>query len=201
MKKTLAAIAAALAIGGCTPTAVATADTSCPDSVTLYANGYRGSGGNISTPGGIFPWEAGGYNAGQSIGAANAIAAADTAAAQCPESQIKLVGYSYGAAVVHTATETIDTRDYADRVHVRLYGNPRHQGGIEDTLQGLSFAGLSFRGAGITPQNVGSFESICNPRDGICDFPHPVRNLIRSIDHVAGYFTGAHYYPELANEL
>lgn len=197
MKKLLVA---ALVGAGLLAAPAANATTGCEDTVTLYANGWRGTGGNIPTPGGIFPWEAGGYDAGQGVGAANTVALADKVARECPDSQIQLTGFSYGAAIVHTAVEEIDTRDYADRVHVNLYGNPRHPGGIEDTLNGLSVAGISFRGAGVQPENVASFESNCNPRDGICDFPHPLRKPIQTIDHIAGYLTGAHYYEELFGE-
>lgn len=155
-----------------------------------YNSTYQGS---VTTPGGIFPWENGGYNHGQRIGAENLVAFADDYFAGDQQEDLTIVGYSYGAAIVHTALETIDTRPYAGRVHVRLYGNPRHPGGVEDNFYGSFTLGIHFRGAGITPQNLGSFVDECNPRDAICDFPGWLRP-ITTLDHIVGYFTGAHRY-------
>lgn len=193
MKKLIAAtVAAALVLGACTPTATAN---------TVFMPGYPETHiGDVSTPGGIFPWENGGYNLGQRIGAENLVRYVDDYFDGGNVEPITLVGYSYGAAIVHTALETIDTRPYADKVHVRLYGNPRHPGGIEDNLHGVYVMGIHFRGAGIRPQNLGSFEDHCNPRDAICDFPG-WRKPFTTLDHIVGYFTGAHRYPEVKWEL
>lgn len=185
MKKVFAAVAAALVIGSCAPAASAE---------TLYVPGYpEAHTGDVVTPGGIFPWENGGYNLGQRVGAENLVERVDSYFASGNVGPLTLVGYSYGAAVVHTALETIDTRPYAGNVHVRLYGNPRHPGGIEDNLHGVYIMGIQFRGAGIQPQNLGSFSDECNPRDAICDFPGLLRP-VTTLSHVIGYFTGAHRY-------
>lgn len=149
----------------------------------------------VYTPGGIFPWDNKGFNHGQAVGAANVIDAVDTFAEACPEGEIHLSGYSYGAAIVHTAVEHIDSQPYAPRVHVELRGNPRHAGGVEDMFAGSTvFPGITFRGAGAIPENVATFEDRCNKRDGICNLP---RLLADPVGHVAGsvgYLTGAHRY-------
>ena len=149
----------------------------------------------VDTPGGIAPWDAGGYTHGQQVGAANMIEAVDTYAAACPDAEIRLHGYSYGAAIVHTAVETIDQRDYAPRVHVELKGNPRRPGGVEDTWSWLPpIAGIDFRGAGATPQNVATFEDKCNVgADYVCSAPHPI-DIIGSVSGSIGYGTGGHSY-------
>lgn len=196
MKRLIAAIAAGAAIFAA-PVAHAETPTECP---TLYSAGYKGQSIGLPDPGGIFPWE-GTYQHEQARLAAETVAAVDAYAESCPGADINIVGYSYGAAVVHTALEEINTRPYANRVHVNLYGNPRRDGGIEDTLSGIPLTGIVFRGPGINPENIGSFQDTCNPRDGICDFPHPLRHLIKSVDHVIGYFTGAHHYPDLIKEI
>lgn len=185
VKKTIAAATAALVL-------ISTAPAVSAD--TVYMPGYPATdGAAVHTPGGIFPWESGGYNRGQRIGAENLVAYADAHFAKAEQEELTLVGYSYGAAIVHTAIETIDTRPYAGKVHVRLYGNPRHRGGIEDNLHGVYIMGIHFRGAGDVPQNLGSFSDECNPRDVICDFPGWLRP-ITALDHIVGYFTGAHRY-------
>lgn len=148
----------------------------------------------IETPGGIFSSQNGGFNKGQEIGAANLVAAVDAYAAQCPDSAIFIRGHSYGAAIVHTALETIDKRDYAPRVIVELTGNPRNPGGIEDTFSGSASLGIEFRGEGITPENVLDFVSKCNERDGICNLPSLSSDSSGFSSGVLGYFTGAHRY-------
>lgn len=189
-------LAVATAVGaGLLVAPVAQADTNCSVPIIIYTGGYPGSPGNVATPGGIFPWDNGGFDHGQTVGAANAVAMADAAAADCPDAPIYLVGHSYGAAIMHTALETIDKREYAGRVHVVLTGNPRHPGGVEDTLEGLSSIGITFRGEGIKPENIGFFEDTCNPRDGICDFPGSSQPVTTSVN-IWGYLTGAHRYPK-----
>ena len=188
MKRLIAAVVAAGAVIAAAPVAQATEPVECP---TFFSAGYRAESYGLPNPGSILN-----YNADQTRIAAETVKQVDAYSEVCDE--IKIVGYSYGAAVVHTALETIDTRPYAGKVHVTLYGNPRHPGGIED-FNLTSIPGVGFRGAGINPQNLGSFEDHCNPRDGICDFPY--WNPIKSIDHIIGYFTGAHYYPDLIKEF
>lgn len=149
----------------------------------------------VYTPGGIFPWERGGFNHGQAVGAANVIAAVDEFAARCPGAPVALYGYSYGAAVVSTAVETIDTRPYAGQVSVHLTGNPRHPGGIEDTYRGWIFPGVYLRGAARTPVNVASFTDRCNyGRDIICDAPHFLRDPLGVLAGVGGYLGQGHTY-------
>ena len=180
---------------------IASAETAC-EGGAFAVGGYPKTGRvpdgyqAVDTPGGIFPWEGrGGYNHGQQVGAANMIEAVDTYAAQCPDAEIRLHGYSYGAAIVHTAVETIDQRDYAPRVHVELAGNPRRPGGVEDTWSWVALPGIAFRGAGITPQHVASFEDRCNVgRDYVCSAPHPI-DIVGSVSGSIGYGTGGHSYP------
>lgn len=144
---------------------------------------------SVYTPGGIFPWESGGFNHGQAVGAANVVSAVDEFAARCPGARIDLFGHSYGAAVVHTSLEVIDSRPYARNVHVYLTGNPRHPGGVEDTWRWMTLPGINFRGPGIQPRNVASFVDVCNARDFICDAP-PIFDPLRALDHMAGYAVG-----------
>lgn len=146
----------------------------------------------IYTPGGIFPWENGGYDHGQTVGAANLVEAVEAHAYRCPDSSVNLFGHSYGAAIVHTAVGHIDAQPYAPRVNVVLTGNPRHPGGVEDTWSWINLPGFTMRGAGIRPQNLGSWSDRCQPRDPICDMPG---NVIGDIDHMVGYlFQGTHSY-------
>lgn len=146
------------------------------------------------TPGGIFSHQSGGYNKGQREGADNLVASVDRFAEECPSSPIHLYGHSYGAAIVHTALETIDQREYAPRVTVTLTGNPRNPGGIEDTYEGSSLPGITFRGDGVIPENILGFESTCNKRDGVCDMPALSSDSLGHGSAVLGYFTGAHRY-------
>ena len=187
MKRLIAAVVAAGMVTA-VPVAQATEPVECP---TFFSAGYQEASHGLPNPGTIIN-----YHADQTRLAADTVRQVDIYAGICDE--IKIVGYSYGAAVVHTALETIDTRPYAGKVHVTLFGNPRHPGGIED-FNLTDVPGIGFRGAGITPQNLGSFEDHCNHRDGICDFPFwfPVT----TVDHIIGYFTGAHHYPDLAKEI
>lgn len=150
----------------------------------------------VPTPGGIFPWDAGGFNHGQTVGAANVVAVVDEYAASCG-GPIRIRGYSYGAAIVHTALETIDQRPYAPRAHVELAGNPRRPGGIEDRWQWLPpILGVDFRGAGIAPKHVASFSDRCHRwNDYVCHAPHPL-NIAGGVSGSIGYgSTGGHYYP------
>lgn len=189
-------IAAPLLAAGLISTPVASAtpvDCSTGYAVGGYPKSNLVPGGftAVPTPGGIFPHENGGYDHGQRVGTANLIDAVDNHAANCG-GPINLFGHSYGAAIVHTALETIDTRNYAGRVHVTLTGNPRHPGGIEQTWSWIKLPGFTMRGPGIRPQNLGSFSDRCNPRDAICDMPG---NVIGDIDHWIGYaFQGTHRY-------
>ena len=148
----------------------------------------------IETPGGIFFWQKGGYTKGQTTGAENLVKAVDAYAAACPEAPIFIRGHSYGAAIVHTALETIDKRPYASRVTVNVTGNPRNPGGIEDLFSGSASLGVQFRGEGIIPENVLGFESECNKNDGICDLPPMSTNSLGFGSGIIGYFTGAHRY-------
>lgn len=153
----------------------------------LVPDGYQ----YVPTPGGIFPHENRGYAHGQAVGAQNLIATVDEYAARC-DGPIAIFGHSYGAAIVDTATLTLDGRLYAKRVHVHVTGSPRHPGGIEDSWRGLP--GFGFRGPVHPPANMGSYRSECNPRDAICDMP-PWWNPIGTVDHWIGYaFGGTHNY-------
>lgn len=145
----------------------------------------------VPTPGGIWPWESGGYSHGQTVGTQNLIAAVDEYAARCG-GPIRIFGHSYGAGIVDTATLTLDHRPYAHRVHVHVTGSPRHPGGIEDAWRGLP--GFGFRGPVHPPANLGSYVSECNPRDAICSLS-PWWNPIVAVDHWIGYaFQGTHHY-------
>lgn len=153
----------------------------------IVPDGYQ----YVPTPGGIWPHENRGYAYGQSVGANNLIAAVDDYAKRCP-GPIRVFGHSYGAAIVDTATLTLDQRPYAYRVHVHVTGSPRHPGGIEDAWRGLP--GFGFRGSVPAPANLGSYRSDCNPRDAICSLS-PWWNPIVAVDHWIGYaFQGTHNY-------
>lgn len=186
---------------GCAPAAVAQEQsTSCEDAFLAVggypmANTVPAGWTSVYTPGGIFPWEASTYNVGQDVGAANFVAAADAHFAECPDTQLYAQGHSYGAGVVHVAAMTLNERPYANQVHVYVTGNPRHPGGVDDTWQGFTLLpGITFRGALPVPQNLGSFEDVCHPRDGICSMP-PWWQPLKMLDHFIGYMTGAHSYP------
>lgn len=149
----------------------------------------------IPSPGGVFPWENGGYNHGQDTGAANGEALIDKFAEACPDAEILVKGHSYGAGVVHILATKLDGKDYADRVRVYLTGNPRHPGGVDDTWQGFTLMpGVTFRGALPVPQNLASFVDVCNPYDAICAMP-PWYAPFDVAQAVFGYLFGAHSYP------
>ena len=199
------AVAAALCAWLIQPTLAngqpAPAAGACPDIGRYAVGGYPQVGivpagyTPVHTPGGIFPWERSTFNHGQAVGAANVIAAVDAFTARCPGVPVDLYGYSYGAAVVHTAVETLDTRPYAGQVSVQLYGNPRHPGGIEDTYRGWIFPGVYLRGAARTPVNVASFTDRCNyGRDIICDAPHFLRDPLGALAGIGGYLGSGHTY-------
>lgn len=182
--------------------AIAKAD-GCPDRVTFYAAGYPDAASTtappgtipITSPGGIFPWESGGYDHGQQVGAANTVAMVDDMAARCPDTRITIRGHSYGAAIVHTAVATIDQRPYAGRVTAHLTGDPRRPGGIEDTYRGLSVAGITMRGAGITPTHLAGYTNDCHDNDLICSAPNIVWDPLGFGRNMVGYLVGAHRYP------
>lgn len=157
----------------------------------LVPDGYTYTG----TPGGLFGHENGGYNYGQTVGAHNLVVAVDAHAAAC-DGPIHVYGHSYGAGVVHTAVETLDTRHYAKRVHVHLTGNPRHPGGIEDSYRGWTFLpGITMRGAGHQPGNLGSFTDVCNyGRDYVCDAPRLIADPVGFFSGIFGYFGSGHSY-------
>lgn len=156
----------------------------------LVPDGYT----YVPTPGGIFGHERGGYNYGQTVGAANLVQALDDYTARCP-GPVHVFGHSYGAGVVHTAVETIDQRWYANRVHVHVTGNPRRPGGIEDTYAGWTILpGITFRGAGVEPRNLGSWRDDCNPNDGICRLPWLLSDPVGYAQGIVGYLTGSHRY-------
>ena len=143
----------------------------------------------VPTPGGIWPWESGGYAHGQSVGTANLIAAVDDYAQRCP-GPILVFGHSYGAAIVDTATLTLDHRPYAYRVHVHVTGSPRHPGGIESTYQWVP----GFRGSVPAPQRLGSYRTDCNVgRDIICHAPHPL-DVVGNVNSILGYLGTGHSY-------
>lgn len=151
----------------------------------LVPDGYQ----YVPTPGGIFPWENGGYGHGQAVGAANLVQAVDRHAATC-DGPITIFGHSYGAAIVDTATLTLDHRPYAHRVHVHVTGSPRKPGGVEDTHQWAP----GFRGAVHPPANLGSYRSDCNiGRDIICHAPWP-GDVIGNVNGVLGYLGSGHSY-------
>lgn len=181
----------------------AAAQTVCKPTVVLYAAGYPDPASTTAPPGvigipsngGIFPWEQGGYDVGQATGAANTVALMDQVAHDCPGSQIRLAGHSYGAAYVHTALATIDQRPYAYRVHVYLTGDPRRIGGIEDTFAGVSAFGITMRGHGIIPSHVASYENVCHVGlDIICSATPPWINPLATINEIGGYLSGSHVY-------
>lgn len=202
MARSLALLTAGLAAVAVAVAPVASAQTTGVDCTKNHftAGGYPAThvvpAGHVAipTPGGIFPWERGGYDVGQRQGAANAVSLLDAFAASCPAAEIHLTGHSYGAGIVATAAETIDARPYAGRVHVSLTGNPRRVGGIEDSIRGPVFPGITFRGAARVPVNVASYTDVCNPRDGICNLPPLLRNPVGFFNGIIGYFTGAHRY-------
>lgn len=151
----------------------------------LVPDGYQ----YVETPGGIWPWEAGGYAHGQTVGAANLIATVDEYAARC-DGPIHVFGHSYGAAIVDTATLTLDRRPYAYRLHVHVTGSPRHPGGIESTYQWVP----GFRGSVPAPQNVGSYRTECNiGRDIICYAPWPL-DVVGNVNSILGYLGSGHVY-------
>lgn len=194
MFRLLAAILLAVALA---PAALARADTCGPGlfavggypATELVPPGYL----YVPTPGGIFSHE-GGYQHGQRLGAANLVAAVDAHAAQCP-GPILIHGHSYGAAIVHTAMETIDTRDYAPRVSAHVTGNPRRAGGIEDTWAGSTIApGATMRGAGTIPERS-LWRDDCNEgRDYVCHAPMSHEDPAGSIGGATGYLGSGHRY-------
>lgn len=203
IRKTATLIASAALAAATLAAPTAAAQELCPETGRFAVGGYPRTGivpdgfETVYTPGGIFPWESGGYNHGQNVGAANLVDTVDDFAARC-SGAIELRGHSYGAGVVSTAVETIGDRDYAGRVSVHLTGNPRHPGGIEDTYRGITLApGLTFRGAARVPASVASYVDDCNyGRDYICHAPHLLWDPLGALAGVFGYLGTGHTYPQ-----
>lgn len=173
----------------------------CPDTGRYAVGGYPQVGvvpvgyEPVYTPGGIFPWEKSGYAHGQAVGAANVISTVDEFTVRCPGTPVALYGYSYGGGVVATAAETLNNRPYAGLVHVHVDGGPRHPGGVETSWRNTVVGHLlSFRGPVTNTGALGSYKSVCNPRDAICSMPAPWL-ILPTIDHIAGYLHGQHIYP------
>lgn len=199
MKRVVVGVAAAVAATMATAVP-ATAQASTCEGTAVFSTGGMSDPGASAFPGTRqvwYPasiWPLGNLTYDESVrqGRDNVVAAVDEFAAQCPSSDIRVVGYSQGARVAGDALEVLQTRPYAHRVTGKLFSDPKHPGGIEDTFQGISLAGITFTG----PRrgfNV-PVESVCNPYDGICDLPKPLYDPEGFLRGVHGYFTGAHSY-------
>lgn len=193
-------IGAATAIAAMMPAAIpATASAN-----TCVGTAVFSTGGHMDPNATAFPgtrqvwypasiWPLGDLTYDESVrqGRNNVVAAVDEYAGRCG-GRIHVVGYSQGARVAGDALEVLQTRPYAHRVTGKLFSDPKHPGGIEDTFQGISLAGITFTGPrhGFTVP----VESVCNPYDGICVLPKPLYDPEGFLRGVHGYFTGAHSY-------
>ena len=152
---------------------------------------YGGDVRRVHYPAVISPLKPGGaYDNAVREGRDNMVHEVDSYAQRC-EGPIVVKGYSEGARAAGDALEVLDDGPYADRIEGHLYSDPKHPGGIEDALQGLSVWGVSMTGPreGFNVPVV----SECNPADGICNLPFP-QNLNASLANVIGYLSGAHNY-------
>lgn len=199
MKRLIIGLVIALGMAVVLAAPSAASDQSCEPVAVFSTGGMNDPGASafpdtrqVWYPASIWPLGDLTYDESVRQGRDNVVRAVDEFAAQCPTSDIRVVGYSQGARVAGDALEVLQTRPYAPRVTGKLFSDPKHPGGIEDTFQGISLAGITFTG----PRrgfNV-PVESVCNPYDGICDLPKPLYDPEGFLRGVHGYFTGAHSY-------
>ncbi|KZM68842.1 cutinase family protein [Nocardia terpenica] len=171
---------------GCEPVASFGLGGNIDPDASVYGPGIR----KVHYSASIFPKEAITYDDSVREGRDNMVRAVEDYASVC-SGRVVVKGYSQGARAAGDAIEVLQAGPYRDRISGVLYADPKHPGGVEDTLRGLSIFGATFTGgrAGFTVP----VRSECNPRDAVCDFPlwtDPIRTL-QSID---GYLNGAHVY-------
>lgn len=140
-------------------------------------------------------WPVGPVTYDQSVreGHDNMVSAVNAYAAVCP-GNIVVTGYSQGARVAGDAIDTLDKGPHAGRISGILYADPKHPGGIETTLHGLTVAGITMTGPRQGTQTI-PVTSHCNAepghRDGICSLPRDPEGFV---DGVKGYLGTAHSY-------
>ncbi|WP_255949259.1 cutinase family protein [Streptomyces odontomachi] len=136
-------------------------------------------------------------------GAAKVEAAVRDFHADCPASQLKLAGYSEGAAVAGDALA--DLAGSSDIPHGQisgtLYGDPRRDfgdggvggvaGGIETNLPTI-LPGVTMRG-GRDFKDV-AVREVCNENDAICNSANMITNLLAFANGWVGYASGDHGY-------
>lgn len=123
--------------------------------------------------------------------------------AACPDTQLRLAGYSEGAVVAGEVLEMYANSTVIphDKLSGTLYGNPRRSfgdggrggvaGGIETNLPTF-LPGVTMRGG----RDFGDIpvRDVCNENDGICNSTNMITNLLAFANGLYGYATGDHAY-------
>ncbi|WP_424186468.1 cutinase family protein [Actinokineospora sp. G85] len=220
----VAVTAAAAAVAVVPPASAAPGAAACADVAVFETDGYghgetltnwRASAFNQNPPPGYqiieVPYYAGVFPVvdekalDESVagGAAKLDAAVRAHHAACPQTQLRLAGYSEGAVVAGEVLE-----QYANSTVIphhllsgTLYGNPRRSfgeggrggvaGGIETNLPTI-LPGVTMLGG----RDFGDIpvRDVCNENDGICNSTNMITNLAAFANGLIGYASGDHGY-------
>ncbi|WP_341258122.1 cutinase family protein [Gordonia malaquae] len=116
--------------------------------------------------------------------------------ARCPESHIRLVGFSQGALVTGNVCNTFDSDPVMSRnTSCVLYSDPRRpdpvRPGVMATLPSF-VPGFPMMGPRPQTRNI-RVTQVCQTNDGICAAPNPVLDPIGFVNNLLGYLVyGAH---------
>ncbi|SEE57631.1 PE-PPE domain-containing protein [Gordonia malaquae] len=116
--------------------------------------------------------------------------------ARCPESHIRLVGFSQGALVTGNVCNTFDSDPVMARnTSCVLYSDPRRpdpvRPGVMATLPSF-VPGFPMMGPRPQTRNI-RVTQVCQTNDGICAAPNPILDPIGFVNNLLGYLVyGAH---------
>ncbi|GEE03408.1 hypothetical protein nbrc107696_38540 [Gordonia spumicola] len=116
--------------------------------------------------------------------------------ARCPDSHIRLVGFSQGALVTGNVCNSFDSDPVMSRnTSCVLYSDPRRPDPVRPGVMAMlpSFVpGFPMMGARPETRHI-PITQVCQSNDGICAAPNPVLDPIGFVNNLLGYLAyGAH---------
>lgn len=109
--------------------------------------------------------------------------------ARCPNSHVRVYGYSYGSWVAGNVRDT--NREARRNSSWVLVSDPRSRMGVLRLVP--SIPGY-FEAQGVRGRAKAPTAKTCRTTDGVCWVPDPVRDPLGAVNSVAGYLSGAHGY-------